>query len=197
MAHPSPPPRNLAIGTADWHGSHWQDQYFPIDLPADWRMGYYANELDAVLLERSTWTALSADELTEWGEDLQGNFRLFFAGAAPEDGVLLNLAHDKLGKRFGGALGATKLDNPHEFPWLTELPEAPADSQIWRDEAATHWLARLDIGQLDPRAQRDLLAQLAAIWPDTADKSIVLVGASANPDSANQFKTLTELMGLA
>ncbi len=37
----------LAVG---WDHPAWQGSFYPDDLPADWRLTYYANEVPGVLL---------------------------------------------------------------------------------------------------------------------------------------------------
>ena len=45
----------LLIGACGWDHADWQDQFYPDDLPEDWRLGYYSNEYRVVLIPADYW----------------------------------------------------------------------------------------------------------------------------------------------
>lgn len=48
----------IFIGSAGWQHDAWQGNFYPEDLPEDWRLGYYANEFPVVLLTEADRRAL-------------------------------------------------------------------------------------------------------------------------------------------
>lgn len=67
----------IEVAARGWLGSEW-DSYYPDDLPADWRLDYYANEYFAVLVPYAQWRDASDDELLEWLEQVSDDFRFFW-----------------------------------------------------------------------------------------------------------------------
>ena len=45
----------MKFGSYDWRWPQWNGIYYPDDLPEDWRLSYYANEFDTVLLPEDVW----------------------------------------------------------------------------------------------------------------------------------------------
>lgn len=68
----------LLIGSRGWQHADWDDSFYPDDLPAEWRLTYYANQFRVALVpgERLVEEALSAeDNPTRWCEDSDAGFR--------------------------------------------------------------------------------------------------------------------------
>ena len=93
-------PRRLRFGTVDWR----QPGYYPDDLPRDWQLGYYANELSAVLLPVAGWRDVAQDQLAEWAEDVHPGFRFYLLADAgvPIEAQLARAT--ALGDRLGALL---------------------------------------------------------------------------------------------
>ena len=53
----------ILLGTAGWDRSDWLDAYYPPDLPAEWRLAYYANECNCVLLPATGWCGTDCERL--------------------------------------------------------------------------------------------------------------------------------------
>lgn len=56
---------NVLIGAAGWLHDAWEKDFYPDDLPAEWRLGYYGNEFPVVLVPQNYWQLDSA-EIREW-----------------------------------------------------------------------------------------------------------------------------------
>lgn len=76
---------DLLIGAVGWDHDDWAGGFYPEDLPRDWRFGYYANRLRAVLVPASAWQEGSANP-QEWLEDLYPEFRLVLEWELPING---------------------------------------------------------------------------------------------------------------
>ena len=71
------PPHYLSVGARGWQHPGWRDNYYPDDLPEDWRLDFYANEFRQVLLPFEAWSAIGPDEVGEWIDATDTGFRFF------------------------------------------------------------------------------------------------------------------------
>ncbi len=69
--------KSIVVGACGWDHSLWQDNFYPEDLPKDWRLTYYANEFAAVLVPQEKWRAADVD-YEQWAEDVPEDFRFYF-----------------------------------------------------------------------------------------------------------------------
>lgn len=51
------------------------NQFYPEDLPDDWRLSYFANCFRAALLPAEIWTQAAPAAVTQWHDDVPGGFR--------------------------------------------------------------------------------------------------------------------------
>lgn len=68
---------SISVGVFDWGHFPANDDFYPQDLPAEWRLSFYANEFDGACISPGTLIKKS-DDLGEWLEDLDQNFKLSF-----------------------------------------------------------------------------------------------------------------------
>lgn len=68
---------SCVIGSWGWRHPEWEkDVFYPDDLPSDWRLSYYANEFDTVVVPASYWSADGyGDE--DWLDDVTDVFRFY------------------------------------------------------------------------------------------------------------------------
>ncbi|MBI3562714.1 MAG: hypothetical protein HY080_13465 [Gammaproteobacteria bacterium] len=45
----------ILVGASDWQHPQWQQEFYPADLPPEWRLGFYSNEFRVVLLPMCYW----------------------------------------------------------------------------------------------------------------------------------------------
>lgn len=64
----------ILIGACGWSHSNWEVDFYPEDLPPDWRLSYYANEFPVVLVPEEEWHMPGADA-TSWCEESEASFR--------------------------------------------------------------------------------------------------------------------------
>ena len=67
---------DVVVGAQGWSHSHWLDSFYPDDIPDDWRLGFYANEFNTLLLPFPVWRD-AIDELDEQLEDTPEDFHLY------------------------------------------------------------------------------------------------------------------------
>lgn len=66
----------LLIGTRDWQNTTWAKNFYPDNLPEDWRFCFYSNQFRTVLVPGTVWDTISNDELETWVEDSDKDFKL-------------------------------------------------------------------------------------------------------------------------
>ncbi|MDH5218225.1 MAG: hypothetical protein OEX19_11040, partial [Gammaproteobacteria bacterium] len=54
------------FGIRDWECPSLLHEYYPEDLPPDWRLDYYANEFTALAVPADNWRGLSEENLGQW-----------------------------------------------------------------------------------------------------------------------------------
>lgn len=76
----------FSLAAAGWDHDRWQGVIYPDDLPSDWRLAYYANAFDAVLVPAAQWPAATGDELACWVADTPPAFRFYLDWVAAPGG---------------------------------------------------------------------------------------------------------------
>ena len=64
----------LLIGTRGWNPVSSGD-FYPAELPDDWRFCYYSNNLRSVLVPQEIWDSAQRVDVTQWLEDSDPAFR--------------------------------------------------------------------------------------------------------------------------
>jgi hypothetical protein len=74
----------IFVGARGWQYPEWSGEFYPDDLPNDWRFSYYSNELQTVLVPFDYLQRYTPEEWAEWAEDAPKNFAFYveLAGTA-------------------------------------------------------------------------------------------------------------------
>jgi len=67
----------IRVGARGWQYSDWAGEFYPDDLPEDWRFSYYSNEFHTVLVPYETLALYEVDDWVDWAEDTQKNFTFY------------------------------------------------------------------------------------------------------------------------
>lgn len=67
----------ITIAACGWQGPEW-DYFYPADLPADWRLDYYANEFLAVVVPYDEWSVAGDEALLAWPQQVRADFRFYW-----------------------------------------------------------------------------------------------------------------------
>lgn len=62
------------VGTIGWDHDNWAGNFYPDDLPDDWRFAYYSNDYRAVLVPADHFEAAGKEAVSEWLEDCDEAF---------------------------------------------------------------------------------------------------------------------------
>lgn len=103
-----PAERRLRVGAVGWDHAHWLDTYYPHDLPAEWRLSFYANEFPSVLVPQEQWHE-QWQQLEDWAEDVPDEFRFYLQGESLGAQQLAYI-QQQLGPYFAGMVSAAQSD---------------------------------------------------------------------------------------
>jgi hypothetical protein len=67
----------LIVSANGWEYKGWLTEFYPPDLPADWRLDYYQSHFDAVWVPASTWGVVSLSGLESWSEEVSEHFSFY------------------------------------------------------------------------------------------------------------------------
>jgi hypothetical protein len=176
------------LGVVGWERTDWQQNYYPTDLPAEWRLSYLANDADCVLLPAQAWyhglsSAAAARLDAALSEAPEGlSFLLAVTADAPPPSAAL--------ARFAGRNAGLLVEGD---------PLLPRDLPRWQATGAGSWvgedgstvsiwhLASTDLGEWRRRAES----------LDSNQHALLLDGPAASPASVIELRTLLQLLGLA
>jgi hypothetical protein len=128
--------------------------FYPDDLPADWRLTYFANAHAAVVVPWSSWSAAGPEAIAGWRDDVHDGFR-FYLEQPPTavDRAQLQRAAEALGDALAAWVAPLASDDDAALPCIgasggADAPSAgyavraPSDVRgNWR--AARRWLERI------------------------------------------------------
>jgi hypothetical protein len=78
----------INLGAYGWCHKHWSGTFYPEDLPMagdnqggdwadDWRLAYYSNEFNSVLIPADYWQAVRAGGCEQWLDSVHDDFQFF------------------------------------------------------------------------------------------------------------------------
>jgi hypothetical protein len=90
----------LIVSANGWEHKGWQGEFYPSDLPKEWRLDYYQSHFDAVWVSASLWCSLPLSVWESWSEEVSDHFSFYVEALEfPEDG------RDEYLIGFSGQLG--------------------------------------------------------------------------------------------
>ncbi len=173
----------LILGVVYRREARWSNDYFPQDLPDDWRFAYLANDVDCVMLPAETWShelPALATSIAEAPPSLR--FLLQASPEHPPPASALGLFADRPVELLVDASVRLSVDWPQ---WC-----AVGDGH-WRDEQGHH-IHLWHVGEVDLRDWRARAERL-----DAGVRGVLLDGVAASPVQVAQLRALLQLMGIA
>lgn len=137
----------IDLGAYGWRHKHWLKNFYPEDLPIgdpeddseDWRLSYYSNEFNAVLVPSEYWCKGDTVDCEGWLEEVHDDFQFFvechesmldyitvteltgnLKKLQPQLSALVFLNDKRSGSRFGLQSGA-KMVNEQFKPLIEAL----------------------------------------------------------------------------
>jgi len=175
-----------------WEEPSWLRSFYPADLPPEWRLAYFANELPAVLVPAEVWLAAD-DALGGLAADVPPGFR-FYLELPPSGWAARPWAPVAacLGARLAGLVAVQVPPDPSDAS--AEVPR-----YLLAEQPQPGWApARLapPPGPGGLRAQRAWLEATARQAPGRTSL-IVVEGAASTPEALRGWWDLAYLLGLA
>ena len=73
----------ISAGAYGWRHAHWSNTFYPQDLPSggaeddaeDWRLSYYSNQFDSVMIPVDYWSSDIIVDCESWLDDVHEQFR--------------------------------------------------------------------------------------------------------------------------
>ena len=166
------------VAARGWEHPAWSGIFYPEDIPAEWRLTYYANEFPAVVVPASAWGADPAAQARQWYADTPEGFGFLLEGTPPA-GVEAALA-ERLVAAIGGDEG--------EPPCLA-----------WPEPSEVVTAGGIALTRLSPEAATPPALRVA--WEALSSSGavagfLVIEGESGVPEALGRARTVAELMGL-
>jgi len=176
----------LLLGTVGWQRADWLNDYYPADLPVEWRLAYYANDCGCVLLPPNIWCPAedaAADSLAEALQEAPESLWLFLEAPLPPT------------PRTRRCLEAFPPDRTVLL--VAAVDPAYGDYRQWTAQGPGVWVdtvsgARLRCWRVDAIDLRELRARAGRL--ERGVQALVLDGPGADPGRVPELRTLLELL---
>lgn len=191
-----------------WDFPGWVDEFYPADLPQEWRLAYFANEFPGVLIPQQIWLNLDLLTLSDWCNDVGEGFRFYLQLNQEVIEPTLTDKKSGLGNHFGGfAIDSSWLDHslhPDRFRYqgvdcFTLFYKGFTVQDIERlslnKTRIACLLAAADLADL--KSQRRVLEQLAEQVTARAEVLLFLNGDPPALQKLRELRTLSQLLGLS
>ena len=186
---------SIRVGVFDWQKFAVDDDFYPEDLPPEWRLQYYSNEFDSACVDLDDWNP--GERSCEAVEDLADNFRLAIAvssaAALVRGGELIEHCQARPCCVIADAAPPTGPSWPASMGSLPRLSR----QDLWQPAQASPVAAPIALlpGGHNPREYRHWIEQWLAIQPPDAGLTLWLDGASCDYRTLADCRQLVELMG--
>ncbi len=177
-----------------WDYPAWMGDFYPDDLPDEWRLTYFANEFSGVLIPRAEWEQADAEQFKTWVDEVSDSFRFYLE----LDSTVATQVCLLTGRALGAALGGFVVPPGIEQSDLGGLP-------VFVGTDSTHELEKVvkpaiimksnALGGL--REQREWLETLVTKLPPAIDVPFFIAGAPPSIGLLRNLRQLVQLMGYA
>jgi len=162
----------------------WEEQYYPEDIPDDWKLAYYSNDFPAIVM-----TAEQAldDEFVDQLDDIPAGFRVYVLVNEELGGNQRAELEDVLGGYFGGFI----VKNNDLANFAAHILAQPVEGPFQAPVEVVRIAKMPDLKQLKQyllTLQSQLGQNDVLFWLD--DEQVAI-------ESFQQLKTLLELMAIA
>lgn len=179
----------LTLAAYGWQQSGWSG-YYPDDLPPEWRLDYYANEYDAVVVPAESWRGLPQAQLLEWLEDTPQDFRFIWELASEQEAEpLLSLYRQQpqLTLPGGWLLLSAPEGSEESLQQLAPVARCDGPGRCRGPGFATLWVEEGE----GLRSLRERVDTLAA--EGMAEVVLIVPPSAAAGDNLNRLNTLSQL----
>jgi len=173
----------VIVGARGWQHGKWAGTYYPADLPAEWRLSYYANDFSGVMVAEREWRQASPEELRQWRKDTPEGFGFLLETADPGTPDAVRAA-GALRDRLAGFVSVGRPAPPGSLA-AVPLPEDPGAGP------------RILLLTPEDFVDRRLLGRrLTAIARQAVPPRALIVSATAGAAAIAELRLLAEVAGL-
>ncbi len=200
------------MGARGWDHDQWCVDFYPDDLPPEWRLGYYANEFPGVLVPEAFWSGVAGDEWSDWCDELPDGFCFYLELSTLSAPLLAQLAacQASIGSLLKGVLLTDQRKGVNQqlleslsVPCFTmeaaDVDDGARRLYLLSGGRLGHCLGLLlDSGRpLDLARTRQLLESIEGDRSDKLTPMLFVGGKMPDLDYLRRLRTLLELMGVA
>ena len=213
--------QTINVGAYGWLHPHWINSFYPEDLPADWRLGYYSNEFNTVLVPFFYWQEQYLADCAALLDDVHSGFqffiecdhRMFDTVSLMELIEALKILKPQLsGLVFPGSLQMEKAIDERFLELADSLQvdmiagqSAPGAEKLWRpDDSSANCLqqARFAIIEDDLRDLRvvrshiePFISQLPDQEKEDSGATLIVNHPQLQVADLSKFRSVLEIMG--
>lgn len=204
---------SVLVGATGWEFGPWEQSFYPEDLPEDWRLSYYSNEFPVVRLATSRLAVATDNEVEEWLDETNSQFRFIVDLDCPLDEALEARLVSLRPKLLAVIIPRDGAYQPGES--LSGLPRVMARAEdqscelhlqagvghCWDGRGAPCWgddIALVCLASSDYKDMRQLKEVIAACQPALEEgRQLVLLFEGQPPDVEvmRNARTIAELLG--
>jgi hypothetical protein len=129
----------IDVAAYGWQGEQW-DGFYPEDIPAEWRLDFYANEFFALVVPYNAWSNEADEALLAWQDQVSDDFRFYWELPEGQSAAVERLQrlreNDEFTAHWGGILAEAsqlRIGEPLELRPLREAIEGamgPGDESL-------------------------------------------------------------------
>ncbi len=173
----------VLIGARGWSHPGWQSNFYPEDLPEDWRLAYYANIFSMVVIPEPVWAQLS--DIAALRDECADEFRFvvelpLWRNAAGLSAQVERL--QQLGEQCAGVILHPEQENSDE--------NFPANIPRYREGEAALIKIQAGVSLKTLRAQMEKALQMQTILPVL----FIVEGEPPDIELLRNMQTLFELL---
>ena len=172
------------IGARGWLYRQWSGQFYPDDLPDEWRFSYYSNQFRTILVPAEFFCQSASQDIEDWAEYCDEEFRFYIECFSNTNWEHIKLKLACLNRHLSGiVIRSDKNSNtsPEAVKQLIGLALEMAPTYIDADVAGS-----IDIGDI-PRLSNELgcvceFEALQSDWVKPFKRSVVLISAASGQE---------------
>jgi hypothetical protein len=177
-----------------WDYPAWMGDFYPDDLPDEWRLAYFANEFSGVLIPRAEWEQADAEQFKAWVDEVSDSFRFYLE----LDSMVATQVCLLKGRALGASLGGFVVHPGADRSDLGGLPVFAGTGLAHGFEAVVRPAIIMQSNELGGlREQRERLETLVTKLPPAVDVPFFITGAPPSIGLLRNLRQLARLMGYA
>lgn len=200
---------SLQVGVKNWDRKAWVGNFYPQDMPEEWRLDYYSSQFGCVLLGEETWSCWQNEDIEEIYEALEGEAFYFVfevRSILHQTGLeKLSLIKNRLKELAYGVL-MFEVDNLSSLEQLDGLKVTLVSTEVciqnaWRLEFNDYILSGEPVGLIrslpsDPKQQAPLIKKFMESLPVEKEGAFMFVtDENVQAESVRNLKIMAEFMG--